>query len=150
MTTEQNRRHLINMTHGREDVVLLFPVIFGLAALPADVADAYGMDARGSYTMPCEPQAVQRICDAVEARERARRGKFLPQREDAQNSPKNGIKWQVIVTWQHYEDDADEAEVRDVLAKQPCLVNYGGKLRAVNVDADSTDVAIILKDMQTT
>ena len=150
MTTEQKRQRLINMTRGREDVVLLFPLIYGLAALPSEVADAYNMDARGCYTMPCEPHAVQRICNAIEARERARRDFVTPQLEDAENSPKNGVKWQIILTTRHYEDDADEVEVQDAMKTRPCLVNYGGTLRAVNIDADSTEPAIILKDMQTT
>ena len=135
------------MARGHEDKVLLLQFGYMLAALPVEVAAAYGMDVRGCVSLPCEPRAVQTLCDAVEAAKAAQGGDTSTTQENAAENAGNGVKWQAVCTWQVYYEDADDEEIAGVMAKQPCLVNIGGKIRASNPHAGRSDAAIILKDM---
>lgn len=147
MTTQDKRTQLIGMTHGRGcNRVEVFPLGYMAVAHSLDAGTAYGEAVQGCVVLPCEHNAVQSICAAVAKRERARRGNTTPTPEDAaQRTPRNT---DTICTPLWYDDRAADADVLEAMATHPCLANYGGTLRAVNVDAAAA-VVIILKDMAT-
>lgn len=149
-TAEMNRARLLQMTRGHEDMVRLYNIGYMVLILPAAVADAYDKQHRGNgYAMRCEPNAVQRICAAAEAREAAKLPEHIRPTHEAATAAASGVKWQGICATQCYGEDADADDIAEAMAAQPCLVNYGGTLRAMNIDKNGY-CAVILKDMQRT
>lgn len=140
MTHERtdSRRFLLNTMRGTTDIAYMW------------FAEIFVIIADGSYfttppscnlAMPCEPDALRSIY-----------GLKTPTHEQPQHvfdtEATDAGRVQYIMTWRHYFDDNTDSEIAEAMAKYPCLVNYGGTLRAVNVEAGGSDFAIILKDMQ--
>ena len=144
------RGYLISLTRGHEAAVLLFRVGYMLVAVPVEEVDGNPDAVRDSFIMPCEPQAVQSICNAIDARIAARRSNTAAQRLDAAAGTGRGGRRHFLCTWDVFGDDANDTDIAEAMATQPCLVNYGGKLRAMNLQARSEGAAIIVKDMQRT
>lgn len=142
--TEQNRARLLSIARGVECKALLYNVGYTLLAIPAE--NVQERTAVAGYAMPCEYGAIQSICDAIR---RGEREKGAAVHAGTENAPAAGIdgKADMLATWRHYEEDADDEDIREAMAHYPCLVNYGGTLRAHNTGAGGTDVAVILKDM---
>lgn len=145
MTTEQKRTQLLNMTRGATPIVLLYNVGYNIVAVEVERVTP---KTAGGFAMPYEADAMRRICEAIGA-ENAQSDTEAQQRNEARaDAKKDGMTGRMFTTWQHYEDDADDADIRAAMDAVPCLVNYGGTLRAVNVEAGGSRAAIILKDMQ--
>lgn len=151
MTTEQNRARLLQMTRGHEDAVLLFRVGYMIVAVPVEDTDGKADAVPDSCIMPCEPQAMQSIFDAVDARIAARRSNTAAQRIDAAAGAGSGKTPRFLCFMGNvYDDTANDADIAEAMATRTCLVNYGGKLRATNLHARAEGVAIIVKNMQRT
>lgn len=150
MTTEQNRARLLQMTRGHEDAVLLFRVGYMIVAVPVEDTDGKVDAVPDSCIMPCEPQAMQSIFAAVDARIAARRSNTTTERMNATAGAGMGGRGHFLCSWDVFGDDATDADIAEAMAKQPCLVNYGGKFRAMNLHARAEGVAIIVKNMQRT
>lgn len=108
------------MIRGGMSAVQLHRVGYMIVATEAEHVTA---QTAGTITMPTEYGALQSVCDAIGAAD-------------------------MLATWQHYGEDAAAADIRAAMDAMPCLVNYGGTLRAHNLNARGNTAAIILKDMQ--
>ena len=138
------------MARGHEDAVLLFRIGYMIVAVPVEDTDGKADAVCDGCIMPCEHRAVQSICEAVDARIAARRSNTATERMNATAGAGMGGRGHFLCSWDVFGDDANDADIAEAMAKQPCLVNYGGKLRATNLHARAEGVAIIVKNMQRT
>jgi hypothetical protein len=143
-TTQRQRQRLLQMVNGATPVVQLYNVGYMIVAVEAERMTE---PTAGCITMPSEADALRRICEAVDAGN-PRKGTLQPQRHKKPTAAKiAGFAGQMLCTWRHYGEDAAAEDIADAMKQYPCLVNYGGTLRAINVHACG-EAAIILKDMQ--
>jgi len=150
-TDTDTRGYLISLTRGHEDAVLFFRVGYMLVAAPVEEVDGKPDAVRDSFIMPCEHRAVHAICDATDAHIAARLTDTQRQRMNAPAGAGMGGRrhFLCVCTDDVLDDTASDADIATAMASQPCLVNYGGKLRAMNTDA-AGGCKIILKDIKRT
>lgn len=118
-TTEQTRTRLLKMIRGGMSAVQLHRVGYMIVATEAEHMTA---QTAGTITMPTEYGALQSVCDAIGAAD-------------------------MLATWRHYGEDAADEDIAEAMQQYVCLVNYGGTLRAENLNAPVREAAVILKDM---
>ena len=125
--------------------MLLYNVGYMLVATEAEHPTP---EAAGGITMPEEPDALRRVYAAVHGDKEAD-GSGIPtdaiKPAGAAADAKAGLS---LATIHHYGEEAADEDIRAAMDAMPCLVNYGGTLRAHNLNAGGSTAAIILKDMQ--
>ncbi len=123
-----NRTRLLKMAKGHEDEVLVCLMLYTLCAASVADMEAAGVDVKaygeGGTIMPATPNALQDVWEAS-------------------HTDEDGSGLHFVAS---FLLDNDE-DIQQALATQPCLVNMGGTLHAVNTDRHGA-AAIIMKDMR--
>ena len=141
--TEQQRAQLLSMIHGTDGAPRLYFYMAGYTLLCTDVEDT---TKPAQFSMPTDEDGKRLFLGAFSAA--SKDGGATPQKDATQPATASlrGKAANFRAAWEYFGDEAADEDIAVAMKQRPCLVNYGGTLRAHNPEADG-ELCFIIKDM---